>query len=117
MQTLRQQHEELNNKVNNSYRELVDKVETVSFFDEEKEDEISNLEYDDFSDCEYISFLNKHGDDIGAKVLKIDKKEGIYIAKDEYTDVRFWISLNDLSSLYDKITIVELLEATYELKK
>ena len=30
--------------------------------------------------------------------------------KCEDNNERFWIGLNDLSSLYDKITIVELLE-------
>lgn len=105
MKTLRQQHEELDSKINISYRELIDSIGNIKYYEED----------DDIIDCDCITYVTRNGEDVYAKVLEINKKEGIYVAKDEDDNERLWISLNDLSSLYDKITIVELLEATYEL--
>jgi len=105
MRTLRQQYQDLNTSVNEMYSELVNKIKGVSYFDETDED------YEDLSDCENVSMINRNGDNIDVRVLEISKNSGIYVAKDEDESQRFWIGLNDLSSLYDKITIVELLEA------
>jgi hypothetical protein len=110
MITLRQQHEELDSEINKQYRDLVDKVVSVQYYDA-----MENEEDDDLLDCDCITYTTRNGDDVYAKVLGINKTDGIYVAKDEYDSERLWISLNDLSSLYDKITIVELLEATFEL--
>jgi len=107
MKTLRQQHEDLDGQINADYRELIDKLENVTLVVYDINDE---SEYDDFSDCETISYVNRSGDNIDAKVLEISKENGIYVAKDEDDSKRFWIGLNDLASLYDKITIVELLQ-------
>jgi hypothetical protein len=107
MKTLRQQHQDLDNQINDRYTELVAKVEKVTFINYDINDE---PEYDDFSDCECISYVNRSGDNVDARVLEISKEGGIYVAKDEDYSLRIWIGLNDLASLYDKITIVELLE-------
>jgi hypothetical protein len=111
MKTLRQQYEELDNEINKQYRDLVDKVVSVQYYDA-----MENEEDDDLLDCDCITYITRSGDDVYAKVLGINKTGGIYVAKDEDDSERLWISLNDLSSLYDKITIVELLEATFELR-
>jgi hypothetical protein len=104
MKTLRQQHEELNNKVNEQYDILIDKVGGINFYDvcENEEDE-------DLSDYENVSIINRNGNSMDVRVLEISKNSGVYVAKDEDESQRFWIGLNELGSLYDKITIVELL--------
>jgi len=103
MITLREQYQDLDSKINNTYTRLVNEVKEVTFYDVENEE-------DELIDCEYVSYINSSGDTIDAQVLEISKNSGIYIAKCEDNNERFWINLNDLSSLYDKITIVELLE-------
>jgi len=108
MKTLRQQHQELDKQINDRYTELVNKLETITLY--QRDEELTEEDYDDFSDCEFVTFINRNGDNVDAKVLEISKKDGIYVVKDEDDSVRFWIGLNDLVSLYDKITIVELLE-------
>lgn len=105
MKTLREEYQDLDHKINNTYTRLVSEVGGVSFYDVNE-----NEEEDDLLDCEIVTYVNRSGENIDAKVLQITKNNGIYIAKDEDDSKRFWIGLNDLSSLYDKITIVELLE-------
>ena len=103
MKALREQYQDLDSKINNTYTRLVNEVKEVTFYDVENEE-------DELIDCKYVSYISCNGDTIDAQVLEISKNSGIYIAKCEDNNERFWIGLNDLSSLYDKITIVELLE-------
>ena len=105
MKTLREQYQDLDRKINNTYTRLVNEVGGVNLYDVNK-----NEEEEDLSDCEIVTYVNRSGENIDAKVLQITDNSGIYVAKDEDDSKRFWIGLNDLSSLYDKITIVELLE-------
>lgn len=106
MKTLRQQHQDLDSQVNISYRELVNKLVTVSFLSTADEEDYD----DELVDCENITFIAGNGENVDGYVLAIDKEEGIYIANYDDEAQRYWISLNDLASLYSKITIVELLE-------
>lgn len=105
MSTLRIEHTQLELKVIEKYDELIDKIGGVTLYDVEEEecDE-------DYTDCECITYVNRSGDNVDAKVLQIVKDKGIYIAKDEDDSAKFWIKLSDVSSLYDKISIVEILE-------
>lgn len=105
MKTLREQHQDLDIEVNEQYNILIDKVGGVNFYDVNE-----NEEDDELIDCEIVTYIGRSGENIDAYILKIEKNRGIYIAKYEDSEIRFWIGLNDLSSLYDKITIVELLE-------
>lgn len=105
MKTLREEYQDLDRKINNTYTRLVNEVGGVNFYDVNE-----NEEGEDLSDCEIVTYVNRSGENIDARVLQITENNGIYVAKDEDDSKRFWIGLNDLSSLYDKITIVELLE-------
>ena len=103
MKTLRQQYQDLDNQIIKEYKDLISKLETVTFFDEDEDN------YDELTSCENITFIGRSGDNIDAYVLKIET-EGIYIAEYEDESQRYWIRLNDLISLYSKITLVDLLE-------
>ena len=105
MKTLRQQHQDLDNQINTEYRALINKIGTFNFFIESEDED-----FDELTECENITFIGRNGDNVDGYVLSIDSKEGIYIALYEDESVRFWISLNDLASLYSKITVVELLQ-------
>lgn len=112
MKTLRQQYQDLEFQVNVEYRTLIDKIGTIDFFIESEDED-----FDELTECENITFVGRDGDNIDGYVLSIDSKEGIYIALYEDESVRFLISLNDLASLYSKITVVELLEAAQKQNK
>lgn len=105
MKTLREQLENLDRATNDKYRELVDEIKGATFYEEETE------EFDeDLTDCPVVTIISRSGENVDVKVLEISKNSGIYVAEDDNDFNKFWIGLNDLSSLYDKITIVELLE-------
>lgn len=105
MKSLREQHQDLDRVTNDRYRELINSVERVLYYDPEQ-----NEEDDDLYDLEVVTHISRNGENLDVKVLEISKDSGIYVVSDDDDSKRYWISLNDLHSLYDKITIVELLE-------
>lgn len=105
MKTLREQLQDLDRATSNKYRELIDEIRGVTLYQEETD------EFDeDLTDCTIVTTITRRGENLDVKVLEISKNSGVFVANDQDDSQRFWIGLNDLSSLQDKITIVELLE-------
>ena len=101
MESLRQQYHKLDKDINKSYETLIYKLKSASFYHSENED---------ITECPVITFVSRNGENLDGHILKIEKENGIYIARYDNEELKYFIELNDISSLYDKITIVELLE-------
>lgn len=101
MKTLRQQHEDLTKLVYTTYNDLITKLGETSFY--------KNIDEDELYDCEIVTYITNNGNNIDAHVLKISE-EGIFIAEYEDDSERYFIDIQDVASLSDKITIVELLQ-------
>lgn len=105
MKTLLEQYQDLDRAVNDRYRELINQVKEVVLYEPETEDFEENI-----YDCEIVTYISKGGDNVDVKVLKIAAVGGIFVVEDEDDRKRYWIGLNDLADLGDKIQIVTLLE-------
>lgn len=105
MKTLREQYQDLDRAVNDKYRELINELKEVIFCPAE------TVEFEDgLIDCQIVTYINRQGESIDVRVMKISSVGGIFVAEDYNTTTRYWISLNDLADLGDKIQIVTLLE-------
>jgi len=105
MKSLREQYQDLDRAVNDRYRELINSIGRVLYYDPEQ-----NEEDDDLYDLEVVTHISRNGENLDVKVLEISKDSGIYVVSDDDDSKRYWIGLNDLADLGDKIQITTLLE-------
>jgi hypothetical protein len=106
MNVLRQKLNDLTKEVENSYNELVEKVNHIVLYDEEKE----GTENDDMLfEQEQIKLYDYQGSYYGF-VLEISKDNGIYIATVENEDSRYWVKFNDIADVNNKILVIEVIE-------
>lgn len=105
---LHEELETLNSKITDTFNELVEKLDTVLYYDIEDCDN-TEAEYGDVSDCPTSYYNDNNGNECYIHILKIDS-DGIHIVEFDNYSINLCINFSEINGSYTKIEIIKLLE-------
>ena len=110
MNTLRQQHDNLESATVNRFNELLGKLDTNIVFADDEDDN------DEFSNCDIVDIYFEGSETVRGIYVTGINKDGLVIGRETEDGTRGEHNFWDLASLLDKINLVEILESYLQFK-